>query len=123
MTIAELKRLLDAELLTAGALDVEITAASASDLLSDVLAFTPPGALLLTGLVTHQAVRTAELVDAAAVCFVAGMRPQPPTVALAESMEMPLLATTQPMFDACGRLYEAGLRGADPGHEGMTRAR
>jgi len=78
MKVQEVQRILDAELLTQGAGGTEISAASASDLLSDVLAFTPVGALLLTGLVTHQAVQTAELVDASAVCFVAGMRPSLP---------------------------------------------
>jgi len=78
MKVQEVQRILDAELLTQGSGGADISAASASDLLSDVLAFTPVGALLLTGLVTHQAVRTAELVDASAVCFVAGMRPSLP---------------------------------------------
>ena len=80
MTLGDAIDTLEAELLTDTPRDRAITAASASDLLSDVLAFTPPGALLLTGLVTHQAIRTAELVDASAVCFVAGMQPQPATV-------------------------------------------
>jgi hypothetical protein len=111
VTLGQAIEALDAEVLAEGPLDTPVTAASASDLLSDVLAFTPPGALLLTGLVTIQAVRTAELVDAAAVCFVAGMRPQAATVAQAGAMGIPLCATTLSMFEACGRLYERGLRG------------
>ena len=78
-----------------------------------MLAFTPPGSLLLTGLVSSQAVRSADIVDAAAVCFVAGMRPQQPTLEMAESMNIPLMATALSMFEACGRLYVQGLRSGD----------
>ena len=111
MKLEEVRETLGAQVLTPGPLAGEVTAASASDLLSDVLAFTPPHALLLTGLVSQQAVRTADLVDAAAVCFVAGMQPQQPTIEMAESMNITLMATTLSMFEACGTLYAQGLRG------------
>ena len=113
MTLEEVREVLGADVLTRGPLDGEVAAAAASDLLSDVLAFTPPGSLLLTGLVSTQAVRSADIVDAAAVCFVAGMRPQQPTLEMAESMKIPLMATTLSMFEACGRLHAHGLHGGD----------
>lgn len=113
MTLEQVRDILQAAALTAGPLDREVVAVSASDLLSDVLAFTPPRALLLTGLVSSQAVRTAELVDAAGVCFVAGMQPDRATVEMAASMDIPLLCSTFSMFEACGRLYAEGLRGGE----------
>ena len=83
----------------------------ASDLMSDVLAFIKSDSLLLTGLTNPQAVRTAEMVDVKAICFVRGKRPGQDTISLAESKGLPLLMTELPMFEACGRLYRAGLPG------------
>ena len=111
MTLERIREILGAEALTSGPLTGEVAAASASDLLSDVLAFTPPNSLLLTGLVSPQSIRSADLVDAVAVCFVAGMQPQRVTIELAESMGIALMCTRLSMFEACGLLYAEGLRG------------
>ena len=79
--------------------------------MSDVLAFTHPGTLLLTGLTNPQVVRTAEVAGIVAVVFVRGKVPPPETVALAEERGIPLLATHHSLYEACGRLYAAGLPG------------
>lgn len=92
-------------------LRTEIQTGCGSDLMSDVLAFIKSGSLLLTGLTNPQAVRTAEIVDVKAICFVRGKSPSQETIRLAEAKSMPLLVTRLPMFEACGRLYKSGLPG------------
>ncbi len=112
MTLEEARRALEAEVIVGSDVDrVEIAMACGADLMSDVLAHIKPGALLLTGLTNTQVVRTAEVANVEAICFVRGKRPQPETVALAESEGLPLLATELPMFESCGRLYVEGLPG------------
>lgn len=81
----------------------------ASDLMSDVLAFSQSGALLLTGLVTKQTIQTAFIADIKAIVFVRGKKPDSETIALANEKHIPLLATPYSMYEACGRLYSKGL--------------
>lgn len=80
-----------------------------SDLMSDILSFSKPNSLLLTGLINPQTIRTAEMVDIAAICFVHGKRPHDETLDLARENQMPLFCTRFSMFEACGRLFAAGL--------------
>lgn len=89
----------------------EVRSCHASDLMSDVLTLSGVGSLLLTGLTNVQVIRVAEISDFAAVCFVRGKKPQAEAVQLAEEREIPMLVTSLPMFDACGRLYARGLCG------------
>ena len=89
--------------------DREVRSCHASDLLSDVLTFRGPGSLLLTGLTNAQVIRTAEMSDFAAICFVRGKKPQPDTVQLAEEKGIPLFVTPLSMFESCGRLFVKGL--------------
>jgi predicted transcriptional regulator len=112
MKLSEVKELLDCELLTAdSAFDPEETVCMGADMMSDVLAFARPGALLLTGLTNMQSVRTADIAEATGIVYVRGKRPDEQTVQLAEDMKIPLLSTEMNMFDACGILYSAGLKG------------
>ena len=112
MVLAEVKRILEAEVVVgADSLDLDAGMACGSDLLSDVLAFTKSRSLLLTGLTHAQVIRTAEIAEIVAICFVRGKRPLPETVALAETMAIPLLCTSLPMYESCGRLYGHGLAG------------
>ncbi len=104
---------LDAEIVSRQAdLQQEITSGGAADLMSDVLAFARPDSLLLTGLVNPQVVRTAEMAGIRAIVFVRGKRPPAETIHLAEEIGLPLFSTRYTMYEACGRLYAAGL----PGH-------
>ena len=89
----------------------EVRSCHASDLMSDVLTLSGVKSLLLTGLTNVQVIRVAEISDFAAVCFVRGKKPQAEAVQLAEERAIPLLVTSLPMFEACGRLYAQGLRG------------
>lgn len=93
--------------------------AFAADLMSDVLALARPGSLLLTGLTNPQVIRTSEVADVAAIVFVRGKRAQPETEQLAKEAEIPLFETPLTLFEACGRLYAAGVRGCDPAPNGL----
>ena len=109
MMLEEVRDILKAEVIAGGDLnEVEIRTACGADLMSDVLAFTKSGAVLLTGLTNVQVIRTCEMVEIAAVCFVRGKRPPEETVRLAAANGLPLLTTRFPMFEACGRLYGGG---------------
>jgi len=114
MQLEQLKDLLHAKVLCCdGHLDREIEMVCGSDLMSDVLAFIKADALLLTGLTNPQVVRTAEMAEITAVCFVRGKQPQEETIKLAEARKMPLLTTGLSMFEFCGRLYREGLHSCD----------
>ena len=112
MNMQDLQDILEAEVICGGDfLCTHVQMVSSSDLLSDVLAFTAAGALLLTGLANPQVIRTAEMVDICAICFVRGKMPNEETIRLAKEKEIPLLSTKLPMYEACGKLYKCGLPG------------
>ena len=73
MTARDVQRILGARVLTGEEfLDREITSACASDMMSDVLAYVKDQAVLLTGLVNIQTVRTADMMDMVCIVFVRG---------------------------------------------------
>jgi hypothetical protein len=88
-----------------------------ADLMSDALLLGQEGILLITGLTNPQAIRTAEMVGAHAVLFVRAKLPPPETVRLAEEASIALLATRYTLYEASGRLYQAGLAGLGPSGE------
>lgn len=91
------------------ALDTPVGACFAADLMSDVLAFSSPDALLITGLTSVQSVHTAHVADCVGILFVSGKRPSPEALQLGRDMSIPLLSTARSMFEACGVLAENGL--------------
>ncbi len=112
MVVRKVMEILEAELLTGkDGLDVEIQMACGADLMSDVLAFSKSESLLLTGLTNPQVIHTAEIADIRAVCFVRGKRPPTETVELAGDRGIPLLCTSLPMYESCGRLYNHNVPG------------
>jgi predicted transcriptional regulator len=112
MKLKDIERILDAKAIAgAGLLNKDIKMACGSDLMSDVLSFVKSESLLLTGLTNPQVVRTAEMADITAICFVRGKTPDQETIEMAESKNIPLLTTPLPMFESCGRLWMHGLPG------------
>ena len=110
MTLDQVLSIIEGKLISKQAdLDVEVQMGCGADLMSDVLAFTHEGTLLMTGLTNPQVVRTAEMAGITAIVFVRGKVPPPETVTLAEGKGIPLLASKHTMFETCGRLYSAGL--------------
>ena len=110
MTIREIMRLLDAEIVCCSdRIDNEVHLACGSDLMSDVLAFVKDQAVLITGLLNPQVVRTAEMMDMKCIVFVRGKRPDATIIELAEESGIVVLTTQHRMFSACGILYSEGF--------------
>ena len=111
MKLKEVRDILNAEVLCGEELlDTEVRSACGSDLMSDVLAFVQNQAMLLTGLVSPQVVRTAEMMDMSCIVFVRGKQPDVGILNLARDRDMVVLATKERMYNACGLLYSSGLR-------------
>lgn len=111
MRLDQLARHIDADVVYGQEMleTIEINQVYGADLMSDVLAFAQPGALLLTGLTNIQIVRTAQMMDLPAVIFVRGKYPQKEAVDLAVSLGMPVMVCHKSMFETCGILFKEGL--------------
>ena len=113
MTINDIKDLLDAQVLCGEEhLDKEVHSACGSDMMSDVLAYVKDQAVLLTGLVNAQVIRTAEMMDMICIVFVRSKQPTPEMIELAKESGVAVLTTPKRMYEACGVLYSSGLGGA-----------
>ena len=113
MLLSDIKSVLNANVVT-GESDEELSRkeikmACGCDLMSDVLAFVKEQSLLLTGLINSQVIRTAEMMDIVAVCFVRGKMPTEEVIELAKEKEITLLQTEYPLYMSCGLLYDKGL--------------
>jgi predicted transcriptional regulator len=112
MYLKEVRDILSADVLCGEELlDTEVQAACGSDFLSDVLAYVKNQALLLTGLINPQVIRTADMMDMKCIVFVRGKRPDEEIVSLARDRGLVVMATAHPMYPACGLLYTHGLKG------------
>ena len=112
MKLIEIVKQLEADIHTVkNQMDIDICSACGSDLMSDVMAFSKENALLLTGLINAQVIRTAEMMDIKVIVFVRGKKPQTNMIQLANDKGIALLSTEHPMFVACGKLYQCGLVG------------
>ena len=110
MKISAIKELLDAEVVSGeDFLDREVYSACGSDMMSDVLAYVKDQAVLLTGLVNAQVVRTAEMMDMVCIVFVRSKTPTEEMIELAQEHNIVLLRSKKRMYEACGKLYSAGL--------------
>ena len=114
MKIKEIVKLLDAEVFAGGdKLDMDVCSACGSDMMSDVLAFVKEQAVLLTGLVNSQVIRTCQMMDMHCIVLVRGKFPTKEMVNLAEECGIVILSTKSRMYCACGKLYSHGLQGGD----------
>ena len=110
MKISAIKDLLEAEVVcNEEGLGRHVYSACGSDMMSDVLAFVKDQAVLLTGLVNSQVIRTAEMMDMNCVVFVRSKVPTAEMIELAKDSGIVLLTTTKRLYEACGILYSNGL--------------
>ena len=113
MKICEIEKHLSAQVLTCQNLvDRDVVSACGSDMMSDVLAYVKDQAVLLTGLVNSQVVRTALMMDMLCIVFVRNKKPTQEILDLAEENGIVVMTTEKRMYDACGVLYANGLQGA-----------
>lgn len=111
LTLAEISILLDCEPIGDVDGDLAFSAVVASDAMSEILASTHHGALMLTGLTTIQSVRTAIVADVPTVIYLRGKRPSDKVLDLARDKRIHVMLTDYGMFESCGILYAAGLEG------------
>ena len=113
MLLSEIKNVLGAEFLgnDESLLEKDIVTAFGSDLMSDVLAFVEEQTMLLTGLINSQVIRTAEMMDITAICFVRSKMPAEDVIELANEKGIAILSTPKTMYTSCGLLYTNGIRG------------
>ena len=111
MKISEIKAILDAELICGEEfIENEVHNACGSDMMSDVLAYVKEQAVLLSGLVNPQVIRTAEMMDIETIVFVRGKKPGDEIVGMAKMKDIVIMSTEYPLYIASGKLYEAGLK-------------
>ncbi len=116
--VRDIVALLDAEVLSGeGKLDEEVRSAGASDMISDILALTQPGMMVLTGYTYPQVIRSALVTDLLGLIVVRGKNVAPETIAYARENNFLLLRTRGYLFSSCGKLFAMGLRGSDAGKE------
>ncbi len=112
LKLHEIVKILDATVIAdTGNLEVEIEVACSADLMSDVLYYSIPNSLLITGLIKPQVIRTAEIAGIKIIVFVQNKNPDKNTIELAKQRRIPLLITPFCMYTASGKLFRAGLPG------------
>lgn len=111
MKIGDIAKLLDATVLTGTQeqLQEEVHNACGSDMMSDVLAYVKDQAVLLTGLVNPQVIRTAMMMDMRCIVFVRSKTPTADMLDLAADNHIVVMASTLRMYEACGTLYKNRL--------------
>lgn len=110
MKINNIQELLDARVLCCEeSLGKEVYSACGCDLMSDVLAFVKDQAVLLTGLVNPQVIRTAVMMDMVCIVFVRSKTPTPEMLELARESGIVIMSTDKTLFTSCGLLYSNGL--------------
>ena len=111
MKVKDIVDILKCQVLNEGDMEEEVKTACGSDMMSDVLAYVKDQALLLTGMVNPQVVRTAEMMDMKCIIFVRGKMPGEDILELAREREIVVMRSEMRMFIACGLLYSRGLAG------------
>lgn len=112
MKISKLQELLEAEVLCCEEnTDKHVYSACGCDLMSDVLAYVKDQAVLLTGLVNSQVIRTAVMMDMLCIVFVRSKEPTEEMIKLARESGIVILTTDKRLYEACGLLYSNGLNG------------
>ena len=79
--------------------------------MSDVLAYVKDQAVLLTGLVNSQVIRTAVMMDMLCIVFVRSKAPTEEMIELAKESGIVVMTTDKRLYEACGLLYSNGLVG------------
>ncbi|MBE6740682.1 MAG: hypothetical protein E7570_00090 [Ruminococcaceae bacterium] len=110
MKISEIKDLLDAKVLCCeDHIDREVYSACGCDLMSDVLAFVKDQAVLMTGLVNPQVIRTAVMMDMVCIIFVRSKTPTEEMLQLARDNGIVIMQSDKRLYEACGIIYSSGL--------------
>ena len=120
MKLDEIVKILKAEVFTKETYngDLEFKYCFASDLMSDALVLLKTApidffdyGMLMTGLITKQSIRTAEMLDYRLIIIVRGKKPIDNVFEAALDEGIIVIGTEYSMFSASGRLFESGIKG------------
>ena len=112
MTLKEIAEILEADILVdSDNPDLDIRSACSADMMSAVLYYHAPNAVLITGLTQPQVIRTAEIAGIKLIVFVFSKRPEQVTIDMARQKNIPIITTPFCMYSASGKLFQAGLPG------------
>jgi hypothetical protein len=114
MTLSHVARTLKLRCLTPELdeqMQAEVVTGYASDLLSDVLARAPAGAVLVTIQAHINTIAVALHARLSGVILAGGHEPDKTVIDRATDERIPLFVATEPTFEVVGRLYDLGLRG------------
>ena len=89
---------------------VDVYGAHACELLSDVLANAPPGAVLITTQTHMNVLAVAARKNIRAIVFASGQMPTDEVIQKAVDMGIPLFSGKDSTFEIAGQLYAMGLR-------------
>ncbi|MBR0450151.1 MAG: hypothetical protein IIX30_04985, partial [Clostridia bacterium] len=105
MKISKMQELLGAKVLCCEEnLGKHVYSAFGCDLMSDVLAYVTDQAVLLTGLVNPQVIRTALMMDMVCIIFVRSKEPNAEMLALAKENGIVMMSTDKTLYTTCGIL-------------------
>jgi predicted transcriptional regulator len=110
MNVERVNEIINGELLFAPDASNRYSSAFASDLMSDVLRYYMENALLITGLCTLQAIRTAEISNISCVIFARGKRASNDMLQLAKEHNIAVIESGLTVFEISGKLYQNGLK-------------
>ena len=111
MTLREILELTEATLVCGNShTEDTITYGFASDLMSDVLTILEDNIIMITGLSSVQAIRTAEMSDIRNILLVRNKKPSDAMIEIAEELGISISSTPYSLFRASGVLYGAGLK-------------
>lgn len=91
--------------------EMEVSTAFASDLMSDVLAYSQNSSILITGLCNPQIVRTAEMMDVSTIILARGKQANEDLIELAEECGVCLISSERLVFSICAILSDIGVVG------------
>lgn len=92
----------------------------ASDLMSDVLAYSESGSILLTGLNSIQAVISAHMAELTGIIFIRSKIPNDETKKFAEKKGLIILSTDDDMYEACVKIAKIEVEVPDTGTRNGT---
>lgn len=94
-------------------LEKDVNGGYVSDLLSDVLAHADDNVLWITLHIHQNIVAVASHKGLSGIVLVQGRQPEKDTIAKAEEEGIPIMVSDLSAFELVGRLYKAGIRGAE----------
>ena len=112
MTIIEILKLIEGEVVTQNSeMDIVVTHAFTSDLMSDVLTIKDQeGIALLTGLANVQTIRTVEMAGLNLVVLLRGKKANDDMIEIAEENDIVIIETKYSAFRVSAILYNAGIK-------------